>query len=129
MYLPSYISKFLTKISLCLSKVWKEGPFKIFSSCRKDFYSFFFFFFELKIELNMFLNYYMELDNSEGKMAVIQRLFCEKKSFLVHLRSAKPRFQTKLLIYFIMRGPLENASYYKGCVILEHFNFPFKRFV
>ena len=36
-------------------------------------------FFKMKIELTMFLNYRMELDNPYGKMVVILRLFCETK--------------------------------------------------
>ena len=59
----------------------------------------------------------MELDHPSGKMVVILRLFSEKKSFLVHLRSAKDPKPSYRYI-------LSRASYYKDHVILDHFNFP-----
>ena len=72
----------------------------------------------------MFLNCHKDLNNPLGKMVIILWLFCEKKFSSPSLICQ--RFQTKLLIYFITRGPLESTSCYKDCVILDNFSFPFK---
>ena len=47
----------------------------------------------------------MELDNPQGKMIIILRLFCEET--FSSLSSICQKFQTKLLVYFIRPGPLK----------------------